>query len=219
MLNYFFFPLIIAACISCSSGTPTASENNASMPVETASYQIPPADTTQIIVEGTFHDFLKKFKPVKLPFHWGPHSDAERHDNIDPSFYKFVQTETALYYVMLEDTSKFYSLITLGIGDDFVPILTTYNKSGTIIDSKTIVGPGCGPNPCILCYPSYSVIEKDLSIHAVDSILFISCDQNDKEIPGNDTLIRHLIDGKLNPDGTIEMGPMRKVKEKFSSGK
>ena len=157
--------------------------------------------------EYTFQDFLHKFKTLNLPFKFRPQDlNQENLQSIDLIDTLYTKDQLSIYYGMLADTTNFYSIITLLPGDDFVPILTTYDKKGNIIDSKSILVNGCGGGPCIDYCSSTSIIETDFNIFCADTIIGPTCDDKDNAIAGTDSIFTTFFKGKININGKIDLG-------------
>lgn len=156
-------------------------------------------------VKYSFRDFIHKLNIIDLPFKHRPENIIEgtlkRIDLVDTIFTK---DQLSMYYGLLTDTSKFFSVITFLPGDEYVPVLTTYDKLGNIIDSKSILVNGCGGGPCIDYCSSTSIIEKDFSIFCSDTIIGPTCDSLDNRIAGTDSIYTSYFKGKITNTGKIE---------------
>jgi hypothetical protein len=165
--------------------------------------------------EYTFRDFLHKFKTLNLPFKYRPQDLQEENlKSIDLIDTLYTKDQLAIYYGVLSDTTNFYGIITLLPGDEFVPILTTYDKKGNIIDSKSILVNGCGGGPCIDYCSSTSIIEKDFNIFCTDTVIGPTCDDKDNAIIGTDSIYTSFFKGKIKTNGTIDLGVETIVKTK-----
>lgn len=155
--------------------------------------------------EYSFRNFIQKLKIIDLPFKHRPENIIEGTlkmvDLVDTIFTK---DQLSIYYGLLADTSNFFSVITLLPGDEYVPILTTYDKQGNLIDSKSILVNGCGGGPCIDYCSSTSIIEKDFTIFCVDTIIGPTCDSLDNRILGTDSIYTTFFKGKITKSGKIE---------------
>lgn len=103
------------------------------------------------------------------------------------------------------------AVITLSAADCFLPKLTTYNLSGNIIDSKTLAIGQCADGPCYKC-EEVLAIGKDFSIHFADTMQTFECDGDGlpKGEPVSTTVVYR--DGKINANGTIELGGEKEKK-------
>jgi hypothetical protein len=165
--------------------------------------------------EYTFRDFLNKFKIQNLPFKYRALDlQDEKLKSIDLVDTIYTKDQLSIYYGILSDTTNFFSIITLLPGDDFVPILTTYDKKGNMIDTKTILVNGCVGGPCINYCSSTSIIEKDLNIFCSDTVIGTTCDENDNAISQTDSITVSFIKGKINANGKIDLSEETRVKTK-----
>ena len=155
---------------------------------------------------------MNKFKVLNLPFKFRAQDlQAENLKSIDLVDTLYTKDQLSIYYGILSDTTNFYSIITLLPGDDFVPTLTTYDKKGNIIDSKTILVNGCGGGPCIDYCSSTSIIEKDFNIYCSDTIIGPTCDEKDNAIAQTDSIFTTFIKGKINTNGIINLSAETRV--------
>ncbi|MCD6068816.1 MAG: hypothetical protein K0S33_3642 [Bacteroidetes bacterium] len=161
-----------------------------------------------------FRDFINKFKPVKLPYTWRNGLELGELKRIDSVDAAYIKDTASFYYGILEDTTNFFSILTLLPGDEYVPLLTTYDKSGKIISSETIIVRGCSGDPCMSYCSSTGIIKRDLSILAVDSIFVFDCDEFDNRIPGTDSVYIFKREGKLNSSGNIQLGSEQETIQK-----
>jgi hypothetical protein len=173
---------------------------------------------------ATFQAFLKKFKTVELPFifRYGNFEDSLEFDKmpaIDPNsndtlYVKENDLNEIKCYGMLKDTSTFFSLIYFYPADNFYPVLVTYDKKGNLIDKVGLIVHGCGGD-CGLEYCSETgIINKDLSIHCADTIVWkFSCDSLGEAIPNSDSVWVNSITGKLTHTGKLIMG--KEVEQKY----
>ena len=165
--------------------------------------------------EYNFRDFIHKLKIIDLPFKHRPENIIEGSlKRIDAEDSVFLKDPLSMYYGILADTTNFFGVITFLPGDEFVPILTTYDKKGNIIDSKSILVNGCGGGPCIDYCSSTSIIEMDFSIFCTDTVIGPTCDEKDNAIPGTDSVFTSFFKGKIKPNGKIELGVETRVTTK-----
>jgi|GEM_PF-2958875 len=152
-----------------------------------------------------FKRFIKKFKIIQLPIRL----DIDKLDNnnlekYEPNDSIYINDPLSSYFGILKDTTVFYSIITLLPGDNFVPILTTFDKRGKQIDSKPLIVRGCPGGPCINYYSSITTIENNLRIICIDTIIGPTC-INDEPILGTDSIFVNTISGKISSVGHIEL--------------
>ncbi len=163
-----------------------------------------------------FRIFLKKFKPLDLPFIFrygneGDILDFEKMTAADPNsadsiFIKSDYLSSVKYYGMLKDTSKFFSLICFYPADSYYPMLITFDKNGNRIDETSLIVNGCGGD-CGLEYCSETgIINEDLSIRCVDTVRWkFSCDSLGEPIPDSDIVWVDTKNGKITKNGKLIM--------------
>lgn len=86
-------------------------------------------------------------------------------------------------YKQLPANGKYIATISLGIGDSYVPILTTFTPEGKKIDSEILSVGGCGSDCGYTC-DAYLIINKDHTILAADTITSSECDSLGNIVPG-----------------------------------
>ncbi|MFC5272149.1 hypothetical protein [Adhaeribacter terreus] len=218
--------LLLVLCFSCTSDK-VGNESSKTVLEEKQSSRI---NTRDIQKERLFSDFIKKFKPVELPFIYRLSSnDSVRVDfsklaklnahSTDTLFLKAEYLDEIFCYGILPSTSNFYALIYLFPADDFYPVLVTYSKQGEVISQEPLTIKGC-TSDCGLTYCSQTgLIDKNFQISSVDTIRYdFNCDDNGNLV--NEGLL--MVDsnkGKVNIDGKINMGKVNNYKKPFISDK
>ena len=162
----------------------------------------------------SFRSFINKFKPVKLPLTISIYSitvkdliqvDDKSSDTL------FIKGNESIYEI-LNDTTDFYYLITCQPADAYVPILNIYNKKGEKLSSESLVVRGCGGGPGIEYCSSTAIIKNDLTIYCADTTKSFEYDSIMRPIPNSRQVICLYKDGKINPDGTINMSDEKRKK-------
>jgi hypothetical protein len=104
-----------------------------------------------------FRQFLKKFKPLALPFYastgcYEPDSiNSIKLDMDNDSL--FVGNIMGVSVGIFPDTTVFNALIYCGAAECYMPILAVYSKSGRKLSEEPIVN-GCGSGPGYMCSDS-----------------------------------------------------------------
>ena len=154
-----------------------------------------------------FHKFLRRLAVLKLPFEFRPQMvEGNELIPVEPKDTAFLKSELAFYYGLLSDTTNFYGIITIAPADDYIPVLTTFDKNGKFIESRDLIVRGCADDACIKYCSSTTIIKNDYSIFSVDSIIAAECDSLNEEISGTDSLFRNFFYGHINANGKIEIG-------------
>ncbi|MBC7863064.1 MAG: hypothetical protein IAF38_08815 [Bacteroidia bacterium] len=165
--------------------------------------------------EIAFHQYKQKFRILNLPFKFRPSDLGEASlKTIDTKDTLFAKNPLSIYYGMLADTTNFYGIVTLLPADDFIAVLSTYDKQGNFIDSKPLAVRGCSGEPCINYCSSTSIIQKDFSIFAIDSTFSGECDSLSNPVPGKNSLACLFWHGKIKPGGKIDIGAEEMKEEK-----
>lgn len=163
-----------------------------------------------------FRQFLNKFKIIDLPFvyryvDFKEYFDLDKmqHIDVNSSDTLFIKTDYSAEikcYGILPDTSKFFSLIFFYPADSYYPQLITYDKKGKQIDKTSLIVNGCGVD-CGLQYCSETaIIEKDLSILCVDTVIWeYFCDSLGEPILNSDIVWINTKTGKLTDSGKLKM--------------
>ncbi|OQP65262.1 hypothetical protein A3860_16460 [Niastella vici] len=161
-------------------------------------------------------DFIKKFKVVPFPFYYLGWARNEYYRNqsfklkknsTDTLFFKMEPDAPVYGYALLADTSKFYSLIYFGTGEEIYPILVTYSKTGRQLSQETLLVHGCGSD-CGLKYCSYTAqIDKDLRVYIADTLKYDGmCDSTGNYKPDSDSTFVFAKRGQVDEAGTIKLG-------------
>lgn len=168
------------------------------------------------IKTNDFRKYVSKFKLIKLPYKFSTNEfDSSQLIPLDESDSLFHNNLPAFYGGLLEDTTDYFYVITFLPGDDFIPFLIIYDKTGLTLDSQTILARGCSGGPCINYCSSTSIINKDLSLFSIDSSLVTTCDSSDNEIKGTDSLYCEFFNGQINEKGKIVLEKTQKSITKF----
>jgi len=208
-MKYYIFPAItLFLFYSCTNSTKPA-------PVAVTT-----PDSAGAIIntkeELPIKDFIKKFKVVPFPFYYLGWARNEYYRNqsfklkknsTDTLFFKMKEESPVYGYALLADTSKFYSMIYFGTGEEIYPILVTYSKSGRQLSQETLLVHGCGSD-CGLKYCSYTAqINKDLDIYIADTLKYEGmCDSTDNYKPNSDSTFIFAKRGRVDKSGTITLG-------------
>lgn len=152
-----------------------------------------------------FQKYLEKFYASDLPILVKGCEEEEtslyEFDGVE--FSQFIK-ERSFSYAQIPANGDFKATITLGLADCYLPVLTTYKLDGKVIDSKTLAVGYCGGDCGFTC-EEFMTISKDFKIYVADSIKSFECDGEGNEIP--ETFEQYVVfkEGKLLPDGRIEL--------------
>ena len=196
--------LIIVIIISWSCQTKS---NGGSGAESLRSDSIAPQNLSEKVepVNQEFEQFLAKFPRKELPISInGCEEDDENLYEFDGIKYNQFENERCFAYCQIPTNTNFKAVITLGLADCYIPILTTYKPDGKVIDRKALSIGYCGGDCGFTCEEIMSISE-DFKIYVADSIKSYECDSEGNEIPG--TLEHYVVfkEGKLLPDGRIEL--------------
>lgn len=156
-------------------------------------------------VNDDFSRYIEKFQETELPI-------TIKGCSVDPSdFYEFdgelfrrYNEDNSYPYLNIPTNGIYIALVTLGIADCYLPVLTTYKLNGEIIDEKTIAIGHCSGD-CGFDCEEFMTIKSDYSIYTADTISAYECDSDGKMIP--ETFEHYIVyrEGKLLPDGKIQL--------------
>jgi len=158
-----------------------------------------------------FKLFIGKFKMLALPVEIRAgrfnERDSRELDSADNTFIKYKDPGKLYAYGMLPDTAESYKIIWLQPADDYIPILTTFTKTGKKISQEYIGIGQCGPDCCYSC-TEYMIIKKDLSIYTVDSIKSCECDSTG---PKENTMSKTMLykTGRILSGGKIKLSEVK----------
>lgn len=149
--------------------------------------------------------FLKKFKVLETPavLAEGRAIDPKNSVLTDPTTPDslFTQSSTLICYGMLPDTVSFYSLIFYAPASTYVPVVSTFDKNGDRIDSKSIEF-GCwdgGPDE-YFCEGEV-VIDNAMNLSLSHTILCSNCGN----LSTNPIKYFNYGNGVFNSSGQIEL--------------
>ncbi len=152
-------------------------------------------------------DFIQHYTKTKLPvIIRGCKDGGLPLLNNDSMFAKnaFVNDDGSIPYCTFQTNGDYYGVIKLSAADCAVPILITYDKTGNIIDEKTIAIGYCGGGPGFHC-EEFASIKSDFSIYTSDTIMTAEIDSMGNEI--KETNQNYIIykKGRLLESGKIEL--------------
>lgn len=107
-------------------------------------------------------------------------------------------------YFTFKTNGDYYALISLGIADCSMPLLSTFDGDGNKIDEKILSISGCNSGPGFIC-SEYVKIEKDFSIFTCDSVAEMDLENEGHESGKVKARYIRYRQGKLQPDGKIEL--------------
>lgn len=138
------------------------------------------SESEKSITPNEFQLFLDSFPILELPI-------VLKGCKLDYSKLLSVNKGNTYYVGKFETNGNYFATITLGLADCMLPIMTTYNKMGKLIDSKMLAIGYCGSGPCFE-REKYMIIKKDFSLYTSDTIASSECDENYDPIPGTESL-------------------------------
>ena len=170
--------------------------------------------------QNSFKQFLKKFKPLRLPLTIRietieikglPRIDSNSTDTLFES--KDDGAGIEICYGMLPDTNNYFGLIVLFPADKYIPVLKIYDKSGKKISEESLVVTGCGCGPEIDYCSSTAIIRSDLTIYCVDTLKTVEIDNSTlTPIDSTREYFCEYKEGKINNDGKTSMS-VKKTKK------
>lgn len=162
-MRFFILLISLFAIGACTTPRPNAEDATASTRTEKERY---------------FKNvFLKKFQlmtlPVKLiPLHTGEHAttDPQSADTL------FLKSAYVTCYGLLPDTTEYYGIIWQATADFDPPFLTTFTKSGEIIDEAGLYVGQCDVSDCEKSCSETITINRSYELFSVDTVMLTTCD-------------------------------------------
>lgn len=152
-----------------------------------------------------FTSYLDNFKKIDLPvIIKGCEINSDGLVHFEGVHFPKYSEDYSVAYGQIPTNGNYVATITLGAADCYLPILTTYNLNGQLIDKKTIAIGGCGSDCGFTC-EEFMTLRKDFSFYTSDTISTYTCDSLGNETPGTYEYYVAYQEGKLQPDGKIEM--------------
>lgn len=125
--------------------------------------------------------FTGKLKAISLPFVYRLHKeDYDPKRVYQPENSDFIE-ETSIVYGYLADTSQYFYVVTLYPGDDHVPFLQVFDKSGKHISESELYIGTCGPGCGVHCDEELT-ISQDLEVYIRAETIAYECDDEGKEL-------------------------------------
>lgn len=156
-------------------------------------------------VNDQFQPFLDKFPKLELPLKIkGCEADYENlieFNEENPSDYVSNQSFAV---GQIRTNGNYVTVITLGVADCLLPVITTFKLTGERIDSKTIAIGYCGDGPCFECN-EFMTIKEDFSIYTADTMKTSECDDDYNSISGTESIDVIYKVGRLTEKGKIEL--------------
>ncbi len=185
----------------CNTSTKPESNTNDSLKEKTTSI----IDKPQI---NDFKRFIGKFRILTFPIIL---NDIKIEQNkqlpilfgSDTAFinteFKDTSLDKVLAYGLLSDTVKTFKVIWLTPAERYIPMLTTFSKSGQKISEDNLGVGQCGSDCCYSCNETIKIY-SDLTIYSADSIKSCVCDSSG---PKESTMRKYVIfkTSKIADDG------------------
>lgn len=189
-----FVVSILAINIGCTNDNEVIDETNSKSGIDTAQ---------------AFRAFLKKFRPIELPYDYNETSPSKldlKHNQIDDNDSLFISEQSFICEGFLPDTTNYFCLILLVPADDVYPALYTFNKKGKLIDSKKLDLIGTGGFMCGSSSSAIWKIDKELSVFCTDTVKANDCDSiTNFPVKGEVSTLIKTIKGKIQKSGEIEI--------------
>lgn len=194
-------PILTLLLISC---TPTDKSKTNENPSETELPQ----------VNEQFQAFLDKFPKLELPIEIKGcdvdyHGLTEFNDE-NPSPYL---QDHSFAVGQIKTNGNYVAVITFGVADCLLPVLTTFKPTGEKIDSKTIAIGYCGMAPCFEC-EEVMTIKADFTLYTADTMKTSECDEDYNPIPGTERIEVIYKEGRMTETGVIKLSEEIKKKIK-----
>jgi len=163
------------------------------------------AKEDQSLVTDSFSIYLSNFKELNLPVVIKPCRDEPKNlVSFDGQKFKKYRKDIGFAYGQIPTNGDYIAIITLGISDCLLPVLTTYKTDGQIIDEKTISIGYCGFD-CGYDCREFMTLEEDYVIFVSDTINTYECDSLGYEILGTREHYVIYKKGRLLNNGRIEL--------------
>jgi len=191
-------PILTLFLINCSQADKSKTKEESGTTKSTLKTELPQ-------VNDQFQSFLDKFPKIELPLKIkGCEADYKgltKFNDENPSPYIH---DYSFAVGQIKTNGNYVSVITLGVADCLLPVLTTYKLTGEKIDSKTIAIGYCGSGPCFEC-EEFMTIKEDFSIYTADTMKTSECDDDYEPIPGTESIEVIYKEGHLTEKGKIEL--------------
>lgn len=165
------------------------------------------AEKTKKDINPGFKSFVKKYQYIQLPLVYHPCLfDSRDLQRVKPNekFASDKYGQDGFAYCTFKTNGDYVALITCYPGDCMVPLLTTYDLKGNVIDREEVMIGRCGADCGFTC-TEYMTIGQDLNIYVCDSITTQTCDSAGYLIPGTKKEYILFSKGKILPSGQIEL--------------
>ncbi len=162
-------------------------------------------------LSNDFNLYKSNFKSSKLPLIIkGCEIFNQKHIEFKENKFTQFKGDASFAYKKIPSNGEFITLISFAGADCYIPIITTYQNDGKIIDSQSINIGNCGSDCGYNC-KEFMKINKDYSIYVSDTISSFDCDSIGNPIPG--TLENYIIykKGKINKNGKIDLSDETKI--------
>lgn len=154
-------------------------------------------------VNDEFTLYLDNFKKLDLPLVIkGCYISLDGLKQFDGKQFAKYSDEFSFAFGQIPSNGNYVATITLDPADCFLPVLTTYHRTGHKIDQKTIAIGGCGSD-CGFSCEEFMTLRKDFSFYTSDTISTYTCDSLGNEIPGTYEFYVIYQKGEILTDGKI----------------
>lgn len=188
--------LLLAILVFSSCGNPETSnaENNSN------------AEPSQPqITNEAFAAFLDQFAEVNLPVQIRACDvDYSNMTAFDESNKSQFLDQISFAYGKIPSNGDYLTIISLTAADCLLPVLSTFNYNGDLIDRKTIAIGQCGMAPCFECVEFMS-LNSNFELYTVDTITTAQCDDQYQPIAGTEKTKIIYREGHLTRTGTIAL--------------
>ncbi len=151
-----------------------------------------------------FGQFLEKYKEVELPLvvrACNVNTDGlERYSDIDTLYMR----QGTIPYCRFKTNGDYVAVISLGMADCLLPVLTTWTKDGKQIDQQDIAIGYCGSGPGFEC-DEFMTLDKYFTLYTSDTISSVDIDSLGQEIQETKKKYVYYRKGRLLNSGKIEL--------------
>lgn len=162
-------------------------------------------------VNDEFQSFIDQFPLKELPIKiMGCEIKVKDSEKLNKTISEQYEENPNYVFGKFKTNGVYVAVISLGIADCYLPVITTYKLNGQKIDSKTIAIGGCGDGPCFEC-EEFMTIDEELNIYTANIISISECDGDYEPIPGTESKEEVFKQGRILSNGQIELSAESKI--------
>ena len=171
-----------------------------------------PQQKTRVIY---IRELVNRIDRITLPYKHNLVSDSEKTCSYTYNEHGydtlFLKPEQAQIIGLLPDTSKFFGILYFYPGDDMVPCLVTFSKTGIQIDDQSLTNSTCAGGGCdIDSCNAETFIDKSLEISMWQRTVITECDDKGEKKKNAASLIYIQQKGHINEEGKIMLNKPEK---------